>query len=65
MVLDRKTEWREEAKVVAVGCGGAGAVAAITAPDVGAKVLILEKQPSDTPAHTKHTPNTRRAGGVW
>ncbi|MDO8491315.1 MAG: FAD-binding protein [Dehalococcoidia bacterium] len=58
------TTWDEEAEVVIVGYGGAGAAAAITAHDVGAKVLILEKQPSDTPTVTHHTPNTRLCGGV-
>ena len=37
--------WDEEADVVVVGCGGAGAAAAITANDAGAKVLVLEKMP--------------------
>jgi len=36
-------KWDAEADVVVVGFGGAGAVAAITAKDAGAKVLILEK----------------------
>jgi succinate dehydrogenase/fumarate reductase flavoprotein subunit len=35
--------WDKEADVVVVGYGGAGASAAITAHDAGAKVLILEK----------------------
>lgn len=35
--------WDEETDVVVVGCGGAGAVAAITAWDAGAKVVIVEK----------------------
>ncbi len=58
-----KTTWDEEAEVVVVGYGGAGAVAAITAHDAGARVLILEKQPSDTPTRTRHTPATRISGG--
>jgi len=37
--------WDKEADVVIVGYGGAGAVAAITACDAGAKVLVLEKAP--------------------
>jgi len=36
-------KWDFEADVVIVGYGGAGAVAAITAHDAGAKILILEK----------------------
>ena len=43
MTLDRNTGWDEEADVVILGCGGAGAVAAITASDAGAKVIVVEK----------------------
>jgi succinate dehydrogenase/fumarate reductase flavoprotein subunit len=39
----RTTGWDEEADVVILGCGGAGAVAAITASDAGAKVVVVEK----------------------
>ncbi len=39
------TRWDESADVVVVGCGYAGAVAAISAHDEGAKVLLLEKMP--------------------
>jgi succinate dehydrogenase/fumarate reductase flavoprotein subunit len=35
--------WDQEADVVVVGYGGAGASAAIAAHDAGAKVLIVEK----------------------
>ena len=38
--------WSQTADVVVVGYGGAGAVTAITAHDLGANVLILEKTPS-------------------
>jgi len=38
-------KWDYETDVVVVGYGGAGSVAAITAHDAGAKVLILEKAP--------------------
>ena len=58
-------KWIAEAEVVIVGYGGAGAVAAIVAHDAGAKVLVVEKQSHDTPTETKHTPNTRMAGGAW
>ena len=37
--------WDNEADVVIVGFGGAGAAAAITAHDLGAEVLMLEKAP--------------------
>ncbi|MBI4331967.1 MAG: FAD-binding protein, partial [Chloroflexi bacterium] len=63
MAMNRQTGWTEEAEVVVVGYGGAGAVAAIAAHDAGAKVLIVEKQPRDSPTETRHTPNTRMAGG--
>ena len=35
--------WDEETDGVVLGCGGAGAVAAITARDAGAQVVIGEK----------------------
>lgn len=46
-----------EADVVVVGFGGAGAAAAITAQDLGAKVLMLEKAPQG-----EEGGNTRIAG---
>ncbi|MEO6624000.1 MAG: FAD-dependent oxidoreductase, partial [Burkholderiaceae bacterium] len=39
------TRWDETVDVVVVGCGYAGAVAAIAAHDAGARVLVLEKMP--------------------
>ena len=36
-------KWDEETEVLVIGFGGAGAVAAITAQDAGARVLIVEK----------------------
>jgi hypothetical protein len=39
------TKWDYEADVAVVGYGGAGACAAITAHDAGAKVIIMEKSP--------------------
>ena len=41
--MTRDTGWDDEADVVILGCGGAGAVAAITASDAGAKVIVVEK----------------------
>jgi len=38
-------KWDKEADVVIIGYGGAGASAAITAHDAGAKVLVVEKMP--------------------
>ena len=38
-------KWDHDVDVVCVGYGGAGATAAITAHDAGAKVVILEKMP--------------------
>ncbi|NEU14525.1 FAD-binding protein [Methylobacterium sp. BTF04] len=39
------THWDEEADVIVVGYGFAGATAAMTAHDLGAKVLLIEKAP--------------------
>lgn len=49
----------EEVDLVVVGFGGAGAAAAITAHDLGAHVVVLEKQPA-----AAHTPSTRMSGGL-
>ena len=50
-------KWDKEADVVIVGFGGAGAAAAITAQDLGARVLMLEKAPEG-----EEGGNTRIAG---
>lgn len=63
--MERSKRYTEQADVIVLGFGGAGAVAAITAHDAGAKVIILEKQPADTVSQTNHTPNTRMSGGNW
>ena len=39
------SRWDRQADVVVLGFGGSGLVAAITAHDAGAKVLVLEKAP--------------------
>lgn len=39
------TRWDGSADVIVVGCGYAGAIAAISAHDEGAKVLVFEKMP--------------------
>ena len=49
----------EEADIVVVGFGGAGAACAIAAADHGASVVILEKQAED-----RHTPSTYMSGGI-
>lgn len=54
--------WDEEAEVVVVGFGGAGIATAITAHEAGAKVLILEKQPADTPFPYPPHPQYPRVG---
>ncbi|MFH0769087.1 MAG: FAD-binding protein, partial [Chloroflexota bacterium] len=61
----RQSRWDEEADVVVVGYGGAGAVTAITAHDAGSRVIIIEKQPCDTPTWIRHTPSTRMSAGAW
>jgi succinate dehydrogenase/fumarate reductase flavoprotein subunit len=57
--------WDYEADVVVVGYGGAGAVTAIAAHDLGAKVLILEKHKADTPTMINHTPSSRMCAGFF
>jgi len=49
--------WDVEADVVVVGFGAAGVAAAVTAHDLGAKVVIVEKAPEG-----EHGGNTRVAG---
>ncbi|MGA2466692.1 MAG: FAD-dependent oxidoreductase [Thermodesulfobacteriota bacterium] len=61
MKMERITEkWDCEADVVVVGYGGAGAVTAITAHDLGAEVLILEKM-----REGEEGGNTRVSAGLW
>ena len=60
----RSPRWDMEAEVVIVGYGGAGAAAAIEAHDAGAKVLILEKQQTDTDSFVHHTPSSRMCAGA-
>ncbi|HWD56663.1 MAG TPA: FAD-binding protein [Stellaceae bacterium] len=50
-------QWDVEADVVIVGFGAAGVAAAVTAHELGAKVVILEKAPEG-----EHGGNTRVAG---
>ncbi len=41
--MNTVTQWNETFDVVVVGCGYAGAVAAIAAHDAGARVMVIEK----------------------
>src|SRR4029077_4835872 len=50
-------QWVVEADVVVVGLGAAGVAASVTAHDLGAEVVILEKAPEG-----KEGGNTRVAG---
>lgn len=53
----RPEHWDVEADVIVVGFGAAGVAAAVTAHDLGARVVILEKAPDG-----EHGGNTRVAG---
>lgn len=53
------SEWDREADLVVVGFGGAGAAAALAGAELGATVLVLEKQPE-----ARHTPSTSMSGGI-
>ena len=53
-------KWDAETDVLVLGYGGAGAVAAVTAHDGGARVMILEKQ-----SESGHTSNTQMSLGVF
>src|SRR5262245_48453834 len=55
--LNTSQTWDREADIVVVGFGGAGAATSITAHDLGASVLMLEKAP-----HGEEGGNTRIAG---
>lgn len=48
MLYPKNVEWAGEAEIIIVGYGLAGAVAAITAHDLGVSTLILEKQSAGT-----------------
>ena len=52
--------WDEEADVVVLGYGGAGAVTALGAADAGAQVIVLEKNTAD-----RHFCNTNVSGGIF
>ena len=52
--------WQTDLDVIVVGYGAAGAVAAISAHDAGARVAILERQESETPVS-----NSLMSGGLF
>ena len=63
--MNHVSGWDHEADVVVVGYGGAGAVTAITAHDLGATVLIIERHRADTATMIHHTPSSRMSGGFY
>lgn len=64
LVLDPK--WDMETDVVIVGYGSSGAVAALTAAEAGAKVLILEKQRQGLSVEVgNHFSTSHMSGGVY
>lgn len=48
MLTPKNRRWDKTAEIVVIGYGLAGAVAAVTARDLGASVMILEKQEADS-----------------
>ena len=60
MLVKDNMRWNQETDVLVVGLGGAGAVAAITAHDKGARVCVLEKQ-----FEADHMTNTSMGGGMF
>ncbi|NQT05368.1 MAG: FAD-binding protein [Dehalococcoidia bacterium] len=48
MLTEENYRWDETTEIVIIGYGLSGAVAAITAHDLNARVILLEKQPAET-----------------
>ena len=48
MLTQGNYRWDETTEILIIGYGLSGAVAAITAHDLGARVILLEKQPAET-----------------
>ena len=48
MLTEENYRWDETTEIVIIGYGLSGAVAAITAHDLGGRVMLLEKQPAET-----------------
>ena len=55
-----EARWDLETEIVVLGCGAAGAAAAIAGHDHGTQVVILEKM-----AEAEAGGNTRVSGGIW
>jgi len=48
VLTEENYRWDETTEIVIIGYGLSGAVAAMTAHDLGARVILLEKQPTET-----------------
>ena len=59
-MLVKDLHWQESVDIVVVGLGAAGAIAAITARDLGAEVVVIEKQPQN-----HHYSNTAISAGTF
>ena len=65
-MLSLDTKWDVEADIVIIGYGSSGAMAALTAAEEGANVLILEKQRQGTgPEVGNHYSTSHMSGGVY
>ncbi|MBM4448119.1 MAG: FAD-binding protein [Chloroflexi bacterium] len=60
MLTQGNYRWDETTEIIVIGYGLSGAVAAITAHDLGARVTLLEKQPAET-----HNTSSSLAMGVF
>ncbi|MBI2908480.1 MAG: FAD-binding protein [Chloroflexi bacterium] len=60
MLIRSGSSWDRTVEVVVIGYGCGGAVAAVTASENGAEVIILEKQTRET-----YHNNTTMSGGIW
>ena len=65
-MLSLDTKWNTEADIVIIGYGSGGAMAALTAAEEGANVLILEKQRFGRgPEVGNHYSTSHMSGGVY
>ena len=60
MIIYDDIKWHQETEIAVLGFGLAGGAAAITAHDAGAKVIILEKQESES-----HQSNSSLSGAMF